>query len=109
LIADFACAGWMILGPPASESWRSADLAVHKVGAWIDGQKAADGIGSNVLGDPRIALSWIANELSREGMGLKAEDIVITGTCVAPVSISAGQHFVADFGTLGKVSARLTD
>jgi 2-keto-4-pentenoate hydratase len=109
LIADFACAGWMILGPPASESWRSVDLAVHKVTAWIDGQKAADGIGSNVLDDPRIALSWIANELSREGMGLKSEDLVITGTCVAPVSISAGQHFVADFGTLGKVSARLTD
>jgi 2-keto-4-pentenoate hydratase len=108
LIADFACAGWWILGTQAPESWRSTDLAVHKVSAWIDGQKAADGIGSNVLGDPRIALSWIVNELSREGMGLKADDIVMTGTCVVPVPISAGQHFVADFGTLGKVSARLT-
>ena len=84
-------------------------MAVHKFGAWIDGQKAADGIGSNVLGDPRIALSWIANELSREGVGLKTEDIVITGTCGAPVSISAGQNFVASFGTLGKVSPRPTN
>jgi 2-keto-4-pentenoate hydratase len=109
LIADFACAGWMILGARAAESWRAIDLAVHKVSAGIDGQKVADGIGSNVLGDPRIALAWIANELSREGMGLKADEIVITGTCVGPVSISAGQHFVADFGTLGKVRARLTD
>jgi 2-keto-4-pentenoate hydratase len=109
LIADFACACWLILGARAPESWRSTDLAVHKVSAWIDGQKVADGIGSNVLGDPRIALAWIANELSREGMGLKADDIVLTGTCVVPVPISAGQHFVADFGTLGKVNARLTD
>jgi len=109
LIADFACACWLILGAQAPESWRSNDLAVHKVSAWIDGQKVADGIGSNVLGDPRIALAWIANELSREGLGLKAGDIVITGTCVVPVPIAVGQYFVADFGTLGKVSARLTD
>jgi 2-keto-4-pentenoate hydratase len=109
LIADFACAGWLILGARAPESWRSADLAVHKVRTWIDGKKAADGVGSNVLGDPRIALAWIANELNREGMGLKAGDIVITGTCVEPVLISAGQHFVADFGLLGRVSACTTD
>ena len=109
LIGDFACACWLILGTRAPESWRSTDLAAHKVSAWIDNRKAADGIGSNVLGDPRVALAWIANELSREDMGLKADEIVITGTCVVPVPISAGQHFVADFGTLGKVSARLTD
>jgi 2-keto-4-pentenoate hydratase len=109
LMADFACACWLILGGRALDSWRATDLAAHRVSAWIDGQKVADGIGANVLGDPRIALAWIANELSREGMGLKADDIVITGTCVVPVPISAGQHFVADFGTLGKVSARLTD
>ena len=108
LIADFACACWLILGARAPESWRSTDLAVHKVSAWSDGQKVADGIGSNALGDPRIALAWIANELSREGMGLQADDIVITGTCLAPVPISAGQHFVADFGTLSKVSVHLT-
>ena len=109
LIADFACACWLILGDRVPESWRSTDLAAHKVSTWIGGRKVADGIGSNVLGDPRIALAWIANELSREGMGLKADDIVITGTCVVPVPISAGQHFVADFGTLGQVSAHLTD
>jgi len=109
LIADFACACWLILGTRAPDSWRSTDLAAHKVNAWIDGRKVAEGSGSNVLGDPRIALAWIANELSREGMGLKANDIVITGTCVAPVPISPGQHFTADLGTLGKVSARLTD
>jgi 2-keto-4-pentenoate hydratase len=97
------------LGARAPESWGSTDLTLHKVSAWIDGQKAADGIGSNVLGDPRIALAWIASELGREGMGLKADDIVITGTCAEPALISAGQRFVADFGTLGRVSARVTD
>ena len=108
LIADFACACWLILGGRAPESWRSMDLAVHKVSAWIGDQKVADGIGSNVLGDPRIALAWIANELSGEGIGLKVDNVVITGTYVAPVAISGGQHFIADFGTLGEVSARLT-
>ena len=109
LIADFACACWLTLGDRAPDSWRSTDLAAHKVIAWIDGRKVAEGSGSNVLGDPRIALAWIANELSREGTGLRADEIVITGTCVGPVPVSPGQHFTADLGTLGKASARLTD
>ncbi len=109
LIADFACSGWLILGPQAPESWHTTDLAAHKVTAWIDGQKVADGVGSNVLGDPRVALAWIANELRREGMGLKTDDIVMTGTCVIPVPVSAGQHFFADFGALGKVSVHIAD
>ena len=108
-IADFACAGYVILGVEARETWRSLDLASHQVSAWIDDRKAADGIGSNVLGGPAVALAWVANELSREGMGLKAGEVVITGTCVAPVPVSPGQKFTVDFGILGKVSVRLTE
>jgi 2-keto-4-pentenoate hydratase len=54
-----------------------------------------------VLGDPRVALAWIANELSTYGEGLRAGDVVITGTCVTPVPVAAGDSFKADFGELG--------
>jgi 2-keto-4-pentenoate hydratase len=40
-----------------------------------------------VLGDPRIALTWIANELSLAGDCLAHGDTITTGTCVVPVSV----------------------
>jgi 2-keto-4-pentenoate hydratase len=57
-----------------------------------------------VLGDPRIALAWIANELRTFGDGLRAGDIVTTGTCVPPVPIAPGDCVRADFGVFGDVT-----
>ena len=65
----------------------------------------AAGSGANVLGDPRIALTWIANELCRYGTGLQAGEYVTTGTCVVPVPITHGDTLLMDFGVLGKISA----
>ena len=62
------------------------------------------GHGKNVLGDPRIALTWLANELRQLGATLKAGRVVTTGTCHPPLPIAAGDFFAADFGVLGKVS-----
>ena len=62
------------------------------------------GHGKNVLGDPRIALAWLANELRELGVTLKAGEVVTTGTCHPPLPIQSGDRFEADFGALGKVS-----
>ena len=56
-----------------------------------------------------VPIQYVDDVLDKLVPHLKADDIVITGTCVVPVPISAGQDFVADFGTLGKVRTRLTD
>jgi 2-keto-4-pentenoate hydratase len=51
-------------------------------------------------------LAWLANELRGLGITLRAGEVVTTGTCHPPPPIQAGDHFAADFGVLGKVSAR---
>jgi 2-keto-4-pentenoate hydratase len=101
LIADVACACWFAIGPATSADWRAVDLSRHKVAAWRNGAPAGHGSGANVLGDPRTALTWVANELNTYGDGLRAGDVVITGTCVKPVPVSTGDHFKADFGQFG--------
>lgn len=104
LIADSACADWFVLGEPTRAEWRSRDLVTHAVAAYRNGEKVAAGTGANVLGDPRVALTWLANELRQLGVTLKAGQIVTTGTCHPPLPIQSGDFCAVDFGVLGKVS-----
>lgn len=105
LIADLACACWFVLGPATRADWRGIDLAQQGVRAYRNGALAGEGTGANVLGDPRVALAWVANELSTHGDGLRAGDVVMTGTCVTPVPVAAGDSLKADFGELGALEA----
>jgi 2-keto-4-pentenoate hydratase len=107
LLADNACAHYFLLGAPAGNGWRALDLAAHPGKAYRNGALAEEGVGANVLGDPRIALTWLANELSRHGMTLKAGQVVTTGTCVKPLAIAVGDHIEGDLGVLGRVSVRI--
>jgi 2-keto-4-pentenoate hydratase len=107
LIADNACAWVLIVGDPAPARWREMDLSAHRVETFLNGTHAASGIGSNVLGDPRTALTWVANEVSVFGGGLREGDLVTTGTCISPVALAPGDAFAVDFGALGSCSVRL--
>jgi 2-keto-4-pentenoate hydratase len=106
LIADNACAHDFVLGPATTAPWRSMDLIEHPVKSTVAGKLERDGKGANVLGDPRVALTWIANELSQLGIALKAGQVVTTGTCVIPLPIVPGDAVVADFGAIGRVAIR---
>lgn len=106
LIADNACADRFILGAESPSLWRDIHLAEHRVAVSISDRTDVEGLGSNVLGDPRDALCWIANELSRHGMALLAGEVVTTGTCIVPIAVDNGVSISADFGALGHVSAR---
>ena len=103
LIADNACAHLFVLGPAATADWRSMDLVEERPVTTMRGQQFV-GHGKNVLGDPRIALTWLANELRQLGVTLKAGRIVTTGTCHPPLPIQAGDYCAVEFGALGKVS-----
>jgi 2-keto-4-pentenoate hydratase len=116
LIADNACAHDFVLGPAAPDVWRATDLAAHRVVGYVrraglSGPPALEreGIGANVLGDPRIALAWLVNELSQIGVTLRAGQVVTTGTCLVPLSIAPGDRVTCDFGVLGSVGVSFGD
>jgi len=104
LVADNACAHRFVLGPAADADWPALDLAAHPGRICRNGVLAEEGVGRNVLGDPRIALTWLANELSRHGVVLQAGQVVTTGTCIKPLTIAAGDRIEGDLGILGRVS-----
>ncbi|MBZ9872674.1 hydratase [Mesorhizobium sp. BR1-1-9] len=104
LIADNACANLFVIGGAVEDDWRDVDLAKHPVAASVPGKSQHIGSGAAVLGDPRIALTWIVNELSGLGIALQPGQVVITGTCVTPISVEAGDEVIGDLGRFGRVS-----
>lgn len=105
LIADTACASWLVLGPAIDAGWRRLDLAAHVVTGFRDGEKITQGAGKAVLGDPRLALAWFVNEASRYCGGVRAGQFVTTGTCILPIAIEPGNAVRMDYGSLGAIEA----
>jgi 2-keto-4-pentenoate hydratase len=108
LLADNACARHLVLGPAAPDVWRELDLSTYPVHARVEHgnqlKYTRDGTGGNVLGDPRIALTWLANQLSSLGITLQKGHVVTTGTCMVPLELQPGDSASADYGPLGRVS-----
>ena len=108
LLADNACARHFVLGPAAPDLWRDLDLSTYPVHARVaHGHQlkyTRDGTGGNVLGDPRIALTWLANQLSSLGITLQKGHVVTTGTCMVPLELQPGDSASADYGPLGNVN-----
>lgn len=106
LIADNACAHFFVEGPAAPDTWRNVDLTAYPVTGWVNGNRH-QGAGSNVLGDPRVAFTWLVNELSQLGVRLEGGQLVTTGTCVIPMVIAPGDRVRGDFGALGGVAVTM--
>ena len=107
LIADTACASWLVLGPAVDVAWRGLDLSAHKVTGLLNGEVKAEGTGKAVLGDPRKALTWFVNEAAAYGGGVKAGQFVTTGTCIVPMAVKPGDAVSVDYGVLGSISCRI--
>lgn len=110
LLADNACAHHFILGPAAPDHWRSLDLSAHAVLGRVTSAQGQtwtrEGTGAAVLGDPRTALTWLVQEITGQGLTLRAGECITTGTCMTPLQIEPGDAVLADFGVLGQVTMR---
>ena len=94
---------------PTGTGWRDADLTSHPVTLRINGVEVASGhSGMLVFGDPVSGVVWLANHPELGPRGLKAGDVVTTGTCTGITPLSPGDEAEADYGALGTVTARFS-
>lgn len=102
LIADDFFAAGIVLGRPVARS-AVPDLVEVEGRALINGQETGRGTGADVLGHPHNALAWLANHLASQGKGLRAGEIVMTGSLVKTVWLAAGDEATMHFSRLGSV------
>jgi len=103
VLADGAGCGTLCYGT-AIEDWRRRDIAGQEVVLLCNGVVRRRGTAEAALDHPMVPLTWLANELSRTGIGLKAGQIVSTGTLTGMLRPKAGETYVGDFGPFGSVT-----
>jgi 2-keto-4-pentenoate hydratase len=102
IIADNGFFGALVVGK-REENWRMADLGSNEVVMKVDGDVRGRGCCETVLGNPIDGVVWIANELSRQSIGLTKGQLVPIGTWTGLHFVSSGSRVLAEFGALGTV------
>jgi 2-keto-4-pentenoate hydratase len=102
-IADNASSAGVALGEarvkPGDIDLTAIDATLHKNGALV-----ATGRSDAVLGDPAIAVAWLARKVASFGVRLQAGHVVLPGSCTRAYDVVAGDVVTADFSGLGSVS-----
>ncbi len=80
----------MLSKPSAKNLW-------HAPTARVDGARKMN---------PLVSASWLANHLAQEGRGLRAGQIVLTGSLVKTIWLDAGATVTMDLSGLGAVEVR---
>ncbi|MGV9826770.1 2-keto-4-pentenoate hydratase [Gordonia sp. NPDC003429] len=106
-IADNASSCGWILGeqrvPIADIDTGDVEATLHR-----NGEVAAKGNSSAVLGHPLNAVSWLARKVEGFGVRLRKGDLILPGTATRAIDIAPGDHFVAEFTGIGSVTLDFT-
>jgi len=107
ILADGAGSGTIVYGP-AIEGWKTRDIAGQEATLSCNGKLRRKGTAAAALDHPLVPLTWLANELSRTGVGMKAGQMISTGTLTGMLAPKPGETYVADFGPFGSVTLTFT-
>jgi 2-keto-4-pentenoate hydratase len=107
ILADGAGSGTIVYGP-AIDGWRTGDIAGQEATLSCDGKLRRKGTAAAALDHPMVPLTWLANELSRTGVGLTAGQMISTGTLTGMLAPRPGETYVAAFGTFGAATLSFT-
>jgi 2-keto-4-pentenoate hydratase len=106
VFADGCASGRYIFGPPIDMARTPlVDIAVEVA---VNGTVRRTGRGADVMGDPIAPLVWLANALSRRGIGLTAGETISTGSCTGMLPVHAGDVIVARYAGVGEIRITLT-
>jgi 2-keto-4-pentenoate hydratase len=102
-VADHASSALYVLGEHAL-SLGDRDLTTVEM-TMVDGSGAvvSSGTGADCLGDPVLAVAWLARTAKEYGAPLRAGEVILSGALGPMVGVTAGSEFTAHIGVFGAV------
>jgi len=82
------------------------DLALCGMALEKNGEIECTGAGAAALGHPLNCVAWLANTLGRLGIGLKAGEIILSGSLGKLVPVARGDQLRVTIGGIGTASVR---
>ncbi|CAN5441021.1 2-keto-4-pentenoate hydratase [soil metagenome] len=107
-VADNASSALFVLGQDRV-ALSQLDLRLCGMTLEKNGAIASLGVGAACLGNPLIALAWLADMMASLGEPLREDDVVLSGALGPMVAALPGDAFAAAIAGLGEVSVRFED
>lgn len=106
-VADNGAYAGLVLG---GRPMRPEDIDLRWVGAIFYRNSGIEetGLAAGVLGNPAMAIAWLANKIGPFGVTLEPGHMMLSGSFTRPVYANKGDTLHADFGPLGNVSVSFT-
>lgn len=104
-VADNASSGLFVLSDVGVEldDLRPVDVSME---LRRDGEIVSTGSGAACLGDPLVAVQWLARTAAALGQPLRAGEVVLSGALGPMVPVTPGETYAAVISGLGEVQAR---
>ncbi|WP_433830142.1 2-keto-4-pentenoate hydratase [Actinoplanes sp. CA-015351] len=99
-IADNASSAGFVVGASRVPSLDSRGIVAV---LYRGDEPVAEGRSDAVLGDPVIAVAWLARTVAGFGVRLRAGHLIMPGACARAVDVRPGDSFRAEFSGLGSV------
>jgi 2-oxopent-4-enoate/cis-2-oxohex-4-enoate hydratase len=104
-VADNASCGLFSLGRTGVDP-RDVDLTTCGMVLYKNGKLLSTGAGAAALGSPVSCVAWLANTLGHYGLGLKAGEVILSGSLVPLEPVVPGDEMVLQVGGIGGASVR---
>lgn len=106
-VADNASSGAVLLGDwvPYRDG---LDLVDAQASLSLNGTEIDSGAGSVVMGDPAVAVAWLANALAPFGTEILPGQFVMSGSFTTAAFVRPGDHAAATISGLGTASLQFT-
>ena len=105
LVADNSWNGGIVLSEFATQ-W--PDLEAARGRATKDGAAIGEGFGRDILGHPFNSAAWLATQLASRGVGLKAGQVVMTGSVMKTIFPDEAASYRFELEGIGVVDVQVT-
>ncbi len=101
-VADNASCGLFALAEAGAVDPRKTDLATCGMVVSKNGNTISTGAGAAALGSPVNCVAWLANTLGQFEIGLKAGEVILSGSLVPLEPVVAGDTMSVRIGGMGR-------